>query len=92
LIVTAQITLTLILVVGAALFARTLNALMAKGPGVTTVSLVSFGIDCQRSGYSEEEGNRVIRRLDEMMRHSPAIQASSIARFALLTGGCWNNR
>lgn len=90
-IVTAQIALTLILVVGAALFVRTLDALMAKGPGFSTASLVSFGIDCQRSGYSEPEGNRVIRRIDEAIRQSPIIQASSIARYALLTGGSWND-
>ena len=90
-IVTAQIALTLILVVGAALFVRTLDALMAKGPGFSTASLVSFGIDCQRSGYSEPEGNRLIRRIDEAIRQSPIIQASSIARFALLTGGSWND-
>jgi len=90
-IVTAQIALTLILVVGAALFVRTLDALMAKGPGFPTASLVSFGIDCQRAGYSEAEGNRLIRRLDETLRQSPITQSSSIARYALLTGGSWNN-
>jgi predicted permease len=91
LIVTAQIALTLILVISAALFVRTLDALMAKGPGFPTASLVSFGIDCQRSGYSEEEGNRLIRRIDEQIRQSPIIAASSVARFALLTGGSWND-
>jgi predicted permease len=90
-IVTAQIALALILVVGAALFVRTLDALMAKGPGFPTASLVSFGIDCQLSGYSKPEGNRLIRRIDETIRQSPLIQASSIARFALLTGGSWND-
>jgi predicted permease len=90
-IVTAQIALTLILLVSAALFIRTLDALMAKGPGFPTASLVSFGIDCQRSGYSQEEGNRLIRRIDEAIRQSPIIQASSAARFALLTGGSWND-
>jgi len=90
-IVTAQIALTLILVVSAALFVRTLDALMAKGPGFPTASLVSFGIDCQRSGYPEQEGNRLILRIDEAIRHSPIVQASSLARFPLLTGGSWND-
>jgi predicted permease len=90
-IVIAQIALTLTLVVSAALFVRTLNALIAKGPGFPTASLVSFGIDCQRSGYSEEEGNRLIRRIDEAIQHSPVVQASAVARWPLLTGGSWNN-
>jgi predicted permease len=90
-IVTAQIALTLTLVVGAGLFLRTLDALMAKGPGFITSSLISFGIDSLRSGYSPAEGNRVIRRIDEAIRQSPITQASAVARFPLLTGGSWNN-
>ncbi|HXA51657.1 MAG TPA: ABC transporter permease, partial [Candidatus Acidoferrum sp.] len=42
-IVTVQIAFTLILVAGAVLFVRTLNELMAKGPGFATPSLISFG-------------------------------------------------
>src|SRR5438477_6485054 len=64
---------------------------MAKGPGFKTSSLVSFGIDSLRSGYSPEEGNRLIRRIDEAIRQSPIVEASAIARFALLTGGSWND-
>src|SRR5204863_261206 len=52
---------------------------------------VSFGIDSLRSGYSPEEGNRLIRRIDEAIRQSPIVEASAIARFALLTGGSWND-
>jgi predicted permease len=70
---------------------RTLDALMAKGPGFTTSSLVSFGIDSLRSGYSPAEGNRMIRRIDEAIRQSPITDASAIARFPLLTGGSWND-
>jgi predicted permease len=90
-IVTAQIALTLTLVVGAGLFLRTLDALMAKGPGFTTSSLVSFSVDSLRSGYSPTEGIRVIRRIDEAIRQSPITQTSAIARFPLLTGGSWND-
>jgi predicted permease len=90
-IVTGQIAFTLILVVSAALFIRTLNALMVKGPGFPTVNLVSFGIDPQRNGYSEAEGNRLILRVDDAIRQSPRVQSSSIARFPLLTGGSWND-
>jgi len=90
-IVTAQIALTLTLVVGAALFVRTLDALMAKGPGFVTSSLVSFDINSLRDGYSPEEGNRLIQRMDEAIRQSPITQASAVARNGLLTGGSWNN-
>src|SRR5215471_12067168 len=90
-IVTAQIALALTLVVGAGLFVRTFDALMAKGPGFVTSSLVSFGIDAMRGGYSNAEGERVMGRIDEAIHHSPMIQKSAIARDPLLTGGSWNN-
>jgi predicted permease len=89
-IVTAQIALALTLVVGAALFVRTLDALMAKGPGFVTTSLVSFGVDAQRDGYSTPEGERLMDGIEEAIRHSSITEASAIARNPLLTGGSWN--
>ena len=64
---------------------------MAKGPGFVTSSLVSFGIDSLRSGYSPSEGTRLIRRIDEAIRNSPTTEASAVARFPLLTGGSWSD-
>jgi len=90
-IVTAQVALALTLVVGAALFARSLNALMAKGPGFITSSMVSFSIEAVRDGYSSSEGQRVVDRIDKALRESPTVQTSAVARFALLTGGSWNS-
>jgi predicted permease len=90
-IVTAQIALTLALVVDAALFVRTLDALLAKGPGFDTASLVSFTIRTSQSGYSPTDGNRILRRLDELIQQEPITQASALVRFPLLMGGSWND-
>ena len=90
-IVTVQIALTLTLVIGAALFVRTFDALMAKGPGFATSSLVSFRIDPRRNGYSQPEGARLIRRIEDAIRVSPITQTSAVARVQLLTGGSWND-
>jgi predicted permease len=90
-LVTVQIAFTLILVIGAALFAETLRGLLAKGPGFTTSSLVSFGLDPLRNGYSLKETSQLIRRIHEEIRASPSTQTSAVARFQLLTGGSWNN-
>src|SRR5690242_12308160 len=51
-IVTAQIAFSLILLIGAVLFVRTLTGLLAKGPGFDTSSLVSFNLDPRRNGYT----------------------------------------
>ena len=90
-IVTAQIAFTLILVIGAALFVRTLTGLMAKGPGFATSSLISFGIDPVRNGYAPAEASQLIRRIHGELRTSRSTEAVAVARFQLLTGGSWNN-
>src|SRR5436309_13179705 len=90
-IVTAQIAFTLILVVAAGLFIRTLSGLLAKGPGFDTSSLISFGIKPALTGYSDDEANQLIRRISEEIRTSSSTRASAIARVQLLLGGAWNN-
>jgi predicted permease len=90
-IVTAQIAFTLVLVIGGALFVRTLAGLIAKGPGFATSSLISFGLDPRRNGYSVNDSKQLIRRIHEELRTSPIAEASALTRFQLLTGGSWNN-
>ncbi len=90
-IVTVQIAFTLILVIGAGLFVRTLMGLMAKGPGFVTSSLVSFGLDPLRNGYTPRDTSQLIRRIHEEIRDSTITQTSALVRFPLLTGGSWND-
>lgn len=90
-IVTVQIAFTLILVTGGALFVRTLTGLMAKGPGFETSSLVSFGLDPRRNGYSAKETSQLMRRIHDELRASPGTQSSAVAVAQLLTGGSWSN-
>jgi predicted permease len=90
-LVTVQIAFSLNLVVGAVLFVRTLTALLAKGPGFNTSSLVSFSLDPSRNGYSPSEASRLIRRVHDAVRDSASTQTSAVASFPLLTGGSWND-
>jgi predicted permease len=90
-IVTLQVAFSLILLIGAALFLRTLTGLLAKGPGFDTGSLLSFAIAPLQNGYSRADASRLVRRLDEQVRALPAARSSAAARFAFLTGGAWSN-
>ncbi len=90
-IVTLQIAFSLILVIGAVLFVRTLTALLAKGPGFETTSLVTFSIDPRLNGYSLSQSGQLIRRIYDGIHSSPSTQTSAVARFPLLTGGSWND-
>jgi predicted permease len=90
-IVTLQVAFSLILVIGAALFVRTLTGLLAKGPGFETSSILSFAIAPVQSGYSRADAARLVRRLDEEVRTLPITSSSAAARWAFLFGGSWNN-
>jgi len=90
-IVTLQVAFSLILVIGAALFVRTLAGLQAKGPGFETSGLLSFAIAPVQSGYSRADAARLVRRLHEEVRALPATRNSAAARQAFLTGYSWNN-
>ena len=91
-IVTLQVAFSLILVIGAALFVRTLTGLLAKGPGFDTSSLLSFAIAPLQNGYSSSDASRLVRRLDQQVRTLPAARSAAAARFAFLSGGAWSNK
>jgi predicted permease len=90
-IVTLQVAFSLILVVSAALFLRTLSSLLAKGPGFDTASLVSFSLEPRKNGYSAADSNRLIVRIHDAVRALPVTRDSGIARNELLTGMAWRN-
>jgi predicted permease len=90
-IVTLQVAFSLILLIGAALFVRTLAGLLAKGPGFETSGVLSFAIAPVQSGYSRADAARLVRRLDEEVRALPTTHNSAVARQPFLTGGSWNN-
>jgi predicted permease len=90
-IVIAQIALTLILVIAAGLFVRTLSGLVEKGPGFDTASLVSFGIKPSLNGYSRAGGSQLAQRIADDIRRSPATRNSGVAQVQLLLGGIWGN-
>jgi len=90
-IVTAQITFTLILLVAAGLFVRTLMGLIAKGPGFDTSGLVSFSVKPKLNGYSKSAESQLIRKIEDGVRNSPATQRYGMVAMPLLLGGVWGN-
>ena len=90
-LVVGQIAFSLLLVIGALLFVRTLDGLLAKGPGFDTRNLISFRLEPGRNGYSKSDAGRLDRRIYDELRASPAIQSVAAIRWGFLTGGSWNN-
>ncbi len=91
LIVTVQIAFSLILLIGAISFVRTLTDLLAKGPGFQTSRLVSFTLDPRRNGYTSAQSSQLTRRIYDGIRSSPAFEMAALSREAVLRGGSWNS-
>jgi predicted permease len=90
-VVTLQVALSLILLVGAALFLRSLSDLLAKGPGFDTERVVTFSLAPHKNGHGAADSSRLARRIDAEIRALPTVASSTLVRFAFLTGGSWNN-
>jgi predicted permease len=86
LFVVVQVALSLVLLVGAVLFVRTLNNLQAQSLGVDDRRLLVFGVNASQNGYT---GERLAALYMEMMRRLaalPGAEAASAARLRLFSG------
>lgn len=89
-LVVCQMAFTLILLVGAGLFVRTLAQLHVKGPGFDTSSLLMFSVDPRRTGYTDSSTRQLIRELLPKLRQVPGVESVAVASHDLLQGGSWN--
>jgi predicted permease len=88
--VAAQICLSLLLLVGAGLFTRTLVNLVSTDPGFRPDRLVTFSIDPSLSGYSPERSLTIFRDLDARLAALPQTRLVSKAVYQPFGGWNWN--
>ena len=86
-LVVAQVALSILLLVGAGLFVRTLWKLKALDPGFTRDRIVLLSLDPSLNGYGENETRQFYQRLVERLESLPGIRSASLARVSPLTGG-----
>ena len=82
-LVTSQIALAVVLLIGAGLFVRTLAALRAQGPGFQTTNLLRFRIDPGMSGYTAERSKRLTREILAALRSSARGEERGLVRGGL---------
>ena len=84
--VVVQIALSLVLLVGAALFIKTLGNLQRQALGVDDGRLLVFGVNASQNGYADDRLAHLyldlIKRLDAL----PGAEAASAARLRLFSG------
>jgi predicted permease len=90
-LVVGQIAFTLILLVGAGLFAQTLARLRGQGPGFETAHVVTFGLNLKRVAYTQEDSQRATQRILAELRSRPEVASAGVAGNTFLQGESWSN-
>jgi predicted permease len=90
-LVAAQVALSLLLLIGAGLFVKTLKNLRTTDPGFNTDRLVTFKIDPPRNGYTSERTLQFYRELTQRMNAMPGVKAASLTIVPLLDGDEWDS-
>jgi predicted permease len=85
-LVIAQVAVSLMLLVGAGLFIRTLNNLQNVTLGFNAENLLLFRIDPQAKGYSNEQIGPLYEQLCERIEAVPGIRSATISQFMVLSG------
>jgi len=84
-LVVVQVALSMLLVAGAGLFARSLYNLKHLNPGFSTDNLISFHVDPSLNGYDQTRITRFYEALLQDVRSVYGVQSASLAQVAALT-------
>jgi predicted permease len=84
-LVVAQIALSLLLLVGAGLFSRSLQNLRALDPGFQPERLVTFSVDPSRNGLDIAGQLAILGRIREALAAEPGVRSASIADLPFMT-------
>jgi predicted permease len=87
LLVVAEVALSLLLLIAAGLFVRSLQSARAIDPGVDAEKLVSAPLNINLLRYTRVQGREFYRQVVERMSHVPGVESASLARVAVLSGG-----
>lgn len=90
LLVVLQISLSLLLLIGAGLFIRSLQKLRELDPGFRTTNLLSFKMDPTLNGYKTERTKAFYEHLQENLNALPGVQAAALAVMPVLEGNEWD--
>jgi hypothetical protein len=89
-LVASQMALSLLLLIGAALFIRTIYNLRSVDIRFDTSRLISFGMNPTLSGYRPDRSRQLIKTLIERLNHIPGVDGTGIATIRLLEGNQWS--
>ena len=88
-LVVAQVSLSIVILVGAGLVVRTLANLRSVDPGFDTRNLLLFSIDPTLNGYDDVRIQSLYCDLGERLNSLPGVISASYSSDTLLSGSLW---
>ncbi len=80
-LVVAQVAISLLLLVGAGLVARSLEAARRANPGFDRDRVSSLEVDVKQNGYDESRGRVFYRHLLDAARADPGVESATLAAY-----------
>jgi predicted permease len=85
--VVAEVALSLLLLIAAGLFVRSLQTARAIDPGIDVDRLVTAPLPINLLRYTSAQGRVFYQQVVERAEQVPGVESASVARVAMLTGG-----
>ncbi len=90
-LVVTQVALSVLLLAGAGLFARSLYNLRSLNPGFIATNLLQLSVDPALSGYNRERSLSLFRQLHDQLSALPGITSASSAVIPAMTDSSWRS-
>ena len=90
-LVSGQMALALLLLIGASLYLKTLANLENTGPGFSAEQLMAFSVDPSLNGYTDERTKDFFRRLTDDLQALPGVSSVGLSTMPILQGYGWSN-
>jgi predicted permease len=90
-LVVAQVALSLLLLVGAGLFARSLHNLRLLEPGFEAERLLVFSVDPPLAGYDQTRVRDFATRLQRELQAVPGVQSAAPALAPIMADAVWRS-
>ena len=90
-LVAAQVSLSLLLLIGAGLFVRSLRNLKEINPGFEVSNLLSFAVDPTLSGYKPERAKQFYKQLTGDLSTLPGVRSAGLAVVPPLSYNEWDS-
>jgi predicted permease len=89
-LIVAQLAISLLLLVGASLFVRTLINLYTVDAGFRRDGLLIFGINADEAGYKGARLRDLQSQMAARLNALPGVAAASTSMITMISGGGWN--